>query len=161
MAWHANISLEVAVEFRRLSFRTWDVVEDKLWSIRHAEHAAWADHGQWWRRTAIGRRYAREYSRKRATRLKAVVVAVRGCVACGKPFEVTAYGVARKRARVCSVECRGRARKNIQLITIGHESLPLATWAERRGLKLSTVWARVKRGWPITTALVNGSKEGT
>lgn len=153
MTWHEALSLEVAAAFRGLAGTSWDRVEDALWQIRAVEHAAWSEHGQWWRKTTAGRRACREYARARMTLLKTVVVAVRACAACGRPFEVTAAQQAHSRGRVCSLECRGAARRNIGSVTIGSESMPLARWAERYGIALGLVWMRMKRGWTAERAL--------
>lgn len=153
MTWHEDLSLEVAVEFRRVLGGTWDRIEEALWQQRHVEHANWAEHGSWWRKTAAGRRYQREYERSRVAKLKTVTVAVRACVACGKTFELSAARHVRGRDRVCSVECRGAARRNIETVTIDGESMPLARWAERYGVPLGTVWMRRKRGWDVERAL--------
>src|SRR5688500_496721 len=154
MSFHDAWKLEIAVEFSTLSGGSlWDRIEDGFWLRRQREHAAWAEHGQWWRKTTLGRKHEREYARVRAARLQRVVVAVAACKGCGKPFPRTAYDAARKRGRVCSPECRGRARGNIELITIDRQSLPLARWAERYGVPLKTVCKRRKLGWGIVRAL--------
>lgn len=154
MSFHEALPLEIAVEFAALAGGSlWDRIEDGLWLRRLREHASWAEHGQWWRKTALGKRYDRDYARTRAKRLQRVVVAVAVCKGCGKPFERTAYAATRKQGRVCSVECRGRARKNIDMVTIGRESLPLARWAERYGIDLKTVCRRRKLGWSVMQAL--------
>ena len=156
MSFHDAAALEVALMFQDLSGgggRYWLRVEDALWLRRQREHAAWAEHGQWWRKTSIGKRYEREYKRSQRALLRKRVVAIAGCKGCGKPFERTAYDLARRRGRVCSVECRGRARSNIELVRIGREAMPLARWAERYGLDLKTVCARRARGWDVLRAL--------
>lgn len=155
MSFHEALAIEVAVEFRILEGGVhWDRVEDGFWLRRQREHAAWSEHGQWWRKTTQGRRYGREFQRGRMARLRGHVVAVAGCKGCGKPFERTAYDVARDRGRVCSAECRGRARGNIETVRIGNESMPLARWAERYGVALATVWKRRKLGWDLQRALM-------
>ena len=153
MTWHEDIGLEVRVEFRRLSDLHWDRTEDCLQVRWHESQAGWAEHGQWWRKTAKGRRHAAAYAKKRAARLKRVVVAVRGCTGCGKPFEVTAFTRERKRGRVCSLECRGRSRKNIETVTMRGASRPLARWCEESGVALKTAFARIKRGWDAERAV--------
>lgn len=131
----------------------WDRIEHGLWLRRQREHAKWSQHGQWWRKTALGKRTTRLQTRARAKRLQTVVVAVCACTACGKLFERTAYQRARGHGRVCSPACRGRARQNIALVTLDGESLPLARWAERYGIALQTVWKRRNEGWDVRTAL--------
>jgi len=153
MTWGELMPLEVAAEFRRLMGFPYEHVENALFNAYKYQESAWAEHGQWWRRTTRGKAYLREYGVERVKRMKATTVAVRGCASCGKPFAVSAYRVERGRDRVCSPECRGSARKNIQRITIGGQSMPLVRWAEKNGLALRTVWARVSRGWAVERAI--------
>jgi hypothetical protein len=154
MAYDEIDLTRIEAEFLTLSGgNTWERIEDGLWLRRQVEHAAWAKHGQWYRQTTHGKRRMQAYSRERSKRLQNVVVSVCACKACGKLFERTAYQKERGQGRVCSVECRGRARQNIELITLHGESLPLVRWAERYGLSLHTVWRRRRLGWPLLKAL--------
>ncbi|MBA3841058.1 MAG: hypothetical protein H0X39_00285 [Actinobacteria bacterium] len=154
MAFHQIEMLRIESEFHALAGGgVWDRIEDGLWLRRQREHAAWAAHGQWWRRTALGKHAMAEGARARNERLKAVVVSVRGCEACGKPFPVTASQHQHSRGRVCSAACRGRARQNVKLVHLHGERLPLARWAERYGIALSTVWKRRNEGWSVLKAL--------
>lgn len=150
MTWHDELSTEVEVEFQRLCPRPFDRITDALWQASLVDH--WSGYGLWWRRT-VGLGYVREYQRARIARLKTTFVAVRGCVACGKPFELSAYRHSRGRDRVCSMECRGAARRNIELVAIGGVSKTLTRWAEEYGVPLGTVWMRIKRGWEVERAL--------
>lgn len=131
----------------------WDRVEQGLWLRRQLEHAAWSAHGQWWRSTTLGKRTTATSAKVRTARLKTVVVAIRGCRACGKPFELTAAQREHGRGRVCSAECRGRTRQNIELVRLHGEALSLARWAERYGVALKTVCKRRKLGWSVLDAL--------
>lgn len=161
MAWHEDLSLEIVVEFIGLSGTAWSRTEDCLWIRRQAEHVAWAEHGSWWRKTVVGKRYQSAYSKSRRRRLKKVVVAVRACVSCGKAFELTAARREHGRDRTCSApECRGGLRRNIEMVTIDGESMPLVRWAKRYGVSLGTVWARRKRGWDLRTALTHHVRRG-
>lgn len=149
MTWHDEISLEVAVEFARLAPQPFDRVVQALWAASFIDYQ---DQGSDWRRL-ISRGFSNEYIRARVARLKQLVVAVRWCVACNKPFDVTAYRDARGRDRVCSTKCRGAARHNIKYVEIGGVRKPLIRWAEEYDLPLKTVWARIKRGWIVARAL--------
>lgn len=131
----------------------WDRVEEGLWLRRQVEHAAWSAHGQWWRKTALGKRVQAIRSRERTERLKTVVVAVRACKACGRLFPLSAAQRQHGRGRVCSSACRGRARQNIELVSLHGQTLPLARWAERYGIALKTVCKRRKLGWSVLDAL--------
>jgi len=44
------------------------------------------------------------------------------------------------------------SRRNVYLTHEG-ETLSVAQWADRRGLRRSTVYARVARGWPVDRVL--------
>lgn len=156
--WHELLSLEIEREFRRLCPPQFEIVQNALWVDRQYGDRRWKDHSQWWRKTTAGRRYDRELHRDRATRLKALKVEIRRCVACGKDFEVSAYRIARNRANVCSTTCRGRSRSNIKRITIDGETKTLGEWSQGKGLKMSTVWMRMSRGWDVRRAL--GMKGG-
>lgn len=153
MSWHEALSLEVEMIFRSLTPSISAFVENALYVSVQYRDKAWADHGQWWRKTQHGKRHAREYSRRQAAARKTVVVAVRHCIACNEPFEVSAYREGRGRNRVCSTACRGAARKNIALIEIDGKRKTLTQWAADRSLRMNTVWARIKRGWPVAKAL--------
>lgn len=153
MSFHDALGLEIYLEFEQLSAGLWARVEDALWIRQQHERAAWSEHGQWWRRTTLGKRRSREAQIRRYGQLRKVVVAVAVCKGCGKPFERTAYDAARRRGRVCSIKCRGRARQNIKLVRIGGEALPLARWAERYGIALKTVCKRIKMGRTVVEAV--------
>lgn len=153
MVWHEHVTVEIEVEFLRLMPVMCSHIEDTLYVALKYRDREWAKHGEWWRKTTAGKRYQRKASRERTTRLRGVVVAVRGCATCGKPFEVTADRAARKRALVCSPQCRGAKRKNIKRIELDGVSKTLTQWAIERGLGMSTVWARLKRGWTFERAL--------
>lgn len=164
MSWHEALSLEIGVVFHELGGgNPWLRAENAFWQASRGEgFSRWAEHGLWWRHTKTGREYMAGYQRKRVTRLREQVVAIRGCAACGKPFEVTAYRRERRRDRVCSRQCRGALRGNIRRISIGRESLPLVRWCERYGIRLSTAWSRIKKGWSakraVTTPAINRGK---
>jgi hypothetical protein len=153
MAWHEDLPIEVAVEFQRLTPTLTEFVESALWVRCQYGNRAWSDHSRWWRSTAAGKRYLKEYQRKRTERLQRTTAAIRGCVSCGKLFELTAYRQERRRDRVCSPQCRGAARRNIEQVTVDGRSQSLARWAKEYGLPLGTVWARIKRGWDVQRAL--------
>lgn len=154
MTFGADELVRIEGEFLTLSGAdVWDRVEDALWLRRQVEHANWSEHGQWWRKTTVGKQTAAASSRKNRARLKTVVVAVAACKGCGKLFERTAYHEQYGRGRVCSSACRGRSRANIELVTLGGESMSLARWAERFGVPLKTVCRRRKLGWSVVAAL--------
>jgi hypothetical protein len=46
-----------------------------------------------------------------------------------------------------------RNRRSSRLIVHAGETLTLAEWAERTGLKVATIWARLKMGWSVADAL--------
>lgn len=142
---------EIEAMFARLSrMPPWTLYEEVVWR----KQLVWADYGKYWRTTPEGRAYFRRFTREYHQRLKSEIVEVVECKACRKPFARTAYHVMRKRGRVCSRSCRGRARGNIKLITIEGESLTLTAWAARHGLKLATVHRRiVVLGWSLERAL--------
>jgi hypothetical protein len=150
--WHELLSIEIAREFQPPNGLLYDRVCEAIWRRLQGASRRWTDHGKWWRRS-YGRKYARNYQRERASLLKKVVVAIRGCTACGRPFEVSAYREQRGRVRVCSVECRGGARRNIATVDIDGTKKSLSAWAKEFELPLATVWARIKRGWDIKKAL--------
>lgn len=147
MSWHEELSLEIEVEFQRLAGSTYSRIEDVLWTYRQQSAAGWSEFGQWWRKTTAGRRYHRERQARLARAKQSVVVAVRWCASCKKPFDVTMYRAERGHDRVCSPECRGAARKNVESVDIDGRRMPLARWAEESGIGLKTIWARLKRGW--------------
>lgn len=153
MSWHELLRLEIENEFMRLGQPQYDVVVNALWINRQYNDTRWATYGSWWRTTSIGKRYNREYSKSRTKLLKTIDVEIRTCATCGNEFTVTAAQIAHRRGVVCSPECRGAARKNIAVHEIDGQKLTLTQWAQRRGLQLRTVWARLRRGWDIRKAL--------
>lgn len=142
---------EIEAMFARLSrMPPWTLYEEVVWR----KQLVWADYGKYWRTTPEGRDYFRRFTREYHQRLRSEVVEVVPCKGCRKPFARTAYDVMRKRGRVCSRACSGRARTNIKLITIGNESLTLTAWAARAGLELGTVHRRMNAlGWDLERAL--------
>jgi hypothetical protein len=154
MTWDLELlSLEVAVEFARMRIGAWDRIEEQVWTIQQFAAEGVREKDRWWAKTARGRLYSAEYRRAHEAALKAAIVAVRACVACGKPFELSAYREQRARDRVCSTQCRGAARRNIERVVIGGLSKTLTDWADHYGLPLGTVWMRRKRGWDVERAL--------
>lgn len=142
---------EIEAMFRRLSrMPPWSAIEQAV----HVKLQVWAAYGLHWRKTPEGRAYFRNYQRERVKKLRAKVVGTMRCKGCGKPMPRTAEYDQRGRATgVCSVSCRGRARANIELVTIGGVSLPLVEWSRRAGLELKTVCQRIARGWDVERAL--------
>lgn len=60
----------------------------------------------------------------------------------------------------CPENCRwvtrsaqGRNKRSTRLITAQGVTLSMAEWSERSGLKLSTIWARIDKGWPEHVAV--------
>jgi ribosomal protein L37AE/L43A len=151
--WHDELKLEIEVEFQRLSAPHWERIESWTWIGLQIGYRDWAEHGVWWRKTGAGKRYFAAYAKARATRLKRIIVGIRKCRGCGKPFHVSAYRVGRKRSNVCSPSCRGRSRQNIKRYTIDGKTRTLTEWCGLRGVPLSRVWARMKRGWNVRDAL--------
>lgn len=155
MSWHEpTLRLEIAVEFQRLAPVHWDSMEEALWQRRHRELAAWAEHGQWWRKTTAGRARMKVGQQRRTAAAKKRTVGVRVCTGCHKTFAVSAYRVGRGHDRVCSTACRGASRSNIERYTIGTETMTLTEWADRHGVKMSTIWKRIKKmGWTVERAV--------
>jgi hypothetical protein len=152
MAWHEAVSLEVLVEFARLSVSMHSRMEDALWTRLQYRDSRWSDHSVWWRRTAKGRAHRAAWARAWAAKAKTITVAVRGCAQCGRPFAVTAYREARGKARVCSQRCAGLMQR-IQLVTIDGVTLSTREWAERFGISLQVVRSRRAHGWDVVRAL--------
>jgi hypothetical protein len=50
------------------------------------------------------------------------------------------------------VEQANNTRAN-RLLTLGSETMPLRAWARRLGIAENTLWARLKKGWPMEKAL--------
>lgn len=48
---------------------------------------------------------------------------------------------------------QGHARRTTTLLTFDGVTLSITQWAKRRGLNMNTLWARLKRGWPLEKAL--------
>lgn len=162
MTWHAQtLRLEVSVEFQRLAPGHWQRMEEAVYQTRLREFAAWAEHGQWFRKTTAGKTRAREYQRRRAAAGKKRTVGVRTCAGCGKTFAVSAYRAKRGRDRVCSTACRGASRTNIARYTIGAETLTLTEWSARHGVKMATIWKRIKEmGWSVERAVTTPARGG-
>lgn len=55
---------------------------------------------------------------------------------------------------------QGRNKRNNRLLTIGSETQPMSVWAERAGLKVGTLHARLKHGWPPSIAVALDPIEG-
>lgn len=62
---------------------------------------------------------------------------------------------------------QGRNKRNNRILTAQGESKTMSDWAETTGLKLSTIWARINKGWSehdaVTTPLITkraGIKRG-
>lgn len=162
MSWHADLQLEIAVEFQRLSTPHWERFEERAWRGLQFGYANWKEHGLWWRKTTVGRRYFAKYARERAARLKRIVVGLRKCLGCGESFEVSAHRVARHRDAVCSTSCRGRARANIKKITIDGKAKTLTEWCGLyKKVPLKTAWLRIKRGWNVRKALTTPLRGAT
>lgn len=124
---------------------------EELWLRTRPEFRRWIRGGSDWSVSASP--VVKEIRRRRTELLQGTVVAIRGCLGCGKPFELSAYRQQRGRDRVCSTECKGRARGNIEAVAIRGVRKTLSAWADERGVKIGTVWARIKRGWSIEQAL--------
>ena len=54
-----------------------------------------------------------------------------------------------------------RTRSNTVRLTYGDKTLPLAEWAEQRGIRPNTVTMRLRRGWPVWKALEFDEPDGT
>lgn len=151
--WHELLPLEIELEFKRLCPPQFDIVQNALWQNRQYDDRRWTEFARWWKTTTAGRRYDRELHREKATRLKAIKVEIRTCIACGRDFEVSAYRISRNRTKVCSTGCKARCRSNIKRITIDGVTKTLSEWSLAKGLKMQTVWMRLSRGWDIRRAL--------
>jgi hypothetical protein len=114
---------------------------------------AWAEYGQWWRKTKQGKVYETTYSKKRRDDLKRKDAGMRVCKACGKEFSVSLYSSKRGRDLVCSAACRGRCRQNIKRYVFGGVEATLTELCDRFGVRLATAWARLKRGWTLERAI--------
>lgn len=57
---------------------------------------------------------------------------------------------------------QGRNKRSTRLLTVDGQTLSMAEWSERTGLKISTIWARIAKGWPesvaVTTPLITERK---
>lgn len=56
----------------------------------------------------------------------------------------------------CRWASRSRQARNSrqsQLVTVGDETLAIADWSERHGVRPATIWARIARGWPAEAAV--------
>lgn len=154
MAWHEDISLEVAVEFQKLTPWTHGRIEDALWIQRHYQGRAWSEYSKWFQKTTIGRARHRAETKANRIRRTKIIVAVRACTTCGTLFELNAYNESKGGPnRVCSRQCTGAGRKNIALVTIGGVAKPLAHWAKEAGQPLYRVCKRIKSGWTPERAL--------
>jgi hypothetical protein len=48
---------------------------------------------------------------------------------------------------------QSRNRRNVIRITVNGETLCLSEWAERTGIDVRTLWARLKKGWSESAAV--------
>lgn len=48
---------------------------------------------------------------------------------------------------------QGRNKSNNRILTVGDTTLTMSAWAERSGLKIGTIYARLKKGWPVEVAV--------
>ena len=48
---------------------------------------------------------------------------------------------------------QGRNKRNNRLLTHNGETMPMSEWAERIGISLSSIHARLKLGWSVSEAL--------
>lgn len=62
-------------------------------------------------------------------------------------------GYCRENCRWATRTEQGRNKSNNRLLTVDGETLPVSVWAERSGLKASTIYARVAKGWPHDAAV--------
>jgi hypothetical protein len=147
------IRIEIANMFSKLAPNNWDLLVEKVWFNLQIQKRKWAEHGKWWRKTTKGKNYYEEYSKKRVKHLKTIGFEMRKCLACGKKFKTSLYNIKRKRDKVCSNECRGALRKNITLYEWNGAKRTLSEIANINGLKMATIWARIKRGWDFEKAV--------
>jgi hypothetical protein len=160
MSWDASLlSLEVQVEFTRLSDWPWLRIEDAVWQREHvlnpASRRSNTTYYAWHKKRPEVRAKARAYTRARYHRAKAVVVAVRGCAHCGKPFALTMARERKGEVTLCSATCallRCAARRSPKL-RIGAEELTMTEWCKRYGKKPGTVHHRIALGWTLQRAL--------
>jgi len=150
---HCRIKEEVYEEFRRLQGNAWDSMSRTLYQYMEENKRRWAEHGQWWRKTVVGKKYESDYAAKRNKAHQDSFACFCVCQACGKKFSVSRYKVRRGHTRTCSVECRGSSRKNIKIYDVCGERGTLSALAERHGIKMATAWARINRGWTVERAL--------
>jgi hypothetical protein len=153
------IKIEIKEMFNKLAPNNWDLLIEKIWFNLQVQKHNWAEHGKWWRKTSKGIAYYREYSKIRAERLKKIGFEMRECLACGKKFKASLYNIKRKRDKVCSNECRGALRKNIILYEWNGAKRTLSEIADINGLKMATIWARIKRGWDFDKAVSTTTRE--
>lgn len=62
-------------------------------------------------------------------------------------------GYSRDNCRWADRTTQARNQRNMHMLTLNGEEQPLCVWAERSGLSLSTIWARLKNGWDPTVAV--------
>lgn len=164
MAWHEHIALEVAAEFASLDNGRRRREEDYAWNHRKRKDQAWKEHGAWWRKTTAGLAYNRAYSREYSRRTSTQNAGAATCIVCGARFAVSVRRVQRKEVKVCSERCRVRASSlYAPRVVIEGEAHSLAEWCRRQGIKLSTAWARMNRGWDAARAVttpVCGARPG-
>lgn len=161
MSWHEALSLEVAVEFARLAgVSLWAHAEEHAWQREHvlkpASYRSNATYYRWHRKRPEYRAREARAQRARNERARSIVVAVRGCAHCGKPFALTLARQRKHAVTMCSAQCAvARAAANRALVyCIDGEQLPLPAWCKRYGKPKGTVHRRiVKLGWSPKRAL--------
>lgn len=62
-------------------------------------------------------------------------------------------GYAPENCRWASRARQARNSRQARLLTVDGETLALADWSDRFGVKIGTIWARVAKGWPAEAAV--------
>jgi hypothetical protein len=161
MRWHPDLHLEIAAEFRALDGGSpWARIEEwfhvrKFYKLRH-----WASYAQWWKKTTAGKRFNREWMRRKRALLRSVVVGLSKCTVCGREYERRA--TAKQTRRTCSRSCATTLRNagTSHFVTIDGRTKSLTQWALEHGIGQTTLHYRLKRGMNIRDALTAPLHQG-
>lgn len=159
MSWHPAISIEIAVEFRRLEGSAlWDQIEEFVHIGKLIKRREWALYGKWYKKTTAGKRGRREWIKRKRAILRAIVVGIGKCVVCGRGYERKATD--RKGRSTCSRACRGHLAHALTdpLYTIDGKTKTIRAWMLHYGQKPMTVGYRLRKGWNIRAALTTPAR---
>lgn len=63
-------------------------------------------------------------------------------------------GYSKENCRWATRTQQGRNKRSNRILIVAGESKTMSEWAEATGLKLSTIWARVNKGWSADDAVL-------